>query len=232
METLECIKTRRSIRTYDRKDVPTDLIEKILEYGTMAPSTGNTQPWEFIVVKDREIKNKLFDASLKQEHVRDAPVLIIVCADIEKAKQRYKERGEKLYSIQNTAACIQNILLAAHDLGLGTCWVGAFEEKEVSTILEIPKRLRPVAIITLGFPLEYEKPRKIERIPYRNITWVEKYGKTWEFKPRPLDIQVKDWQKRLSELEKKLEKSKEQPISEEKESFSEKFRRIIKNITK
>jgi len=230
METIESIRTRRSVRIYDRKDVPTDLIEKMLECGTMAPSTGNTQPWEFIVVKDRETKNKLFDASLKQEHVRDAPVVIIVCANLEKSKQRYKERGEKLYSIQNTAACIQNMLLTAHDLGLGTCWVGSFEEKEVSTILEIPKKLRPIAIITLGFPLEYEKPTKTERSPYKNVSWSEKYGKTWEFKPRPLDLQAKDWQQRLSELEKKLEKPKEQ--QEEKESFSEKFRRIVKTITK
>jgi len=237
METLECIFTRQSVRTYDTKHVPEQLIEKIIEAGVAAPSAGNIQPWEFVVVQDKKTKNKLCDASLKQEHVKKAPVVIVVCANTEKAKDKYKERGEKFYSIQATAACIQNILLAAHDLGLATCWVGAFEDNEISEILELPTKLRPVAIITLGFPYGEKKPLKTKRLPYRNVTWTEKYGKDWKFEFKPLDLELKEKGQKIKEKYKDKPKEFREMLEklegkEEQESFPEKFRKFIKKLTK
>lgn len=242
METLECIMTRQAVRHYDAKHVPTELIEKIIEAGTAAPSAGNLQPWEFVVVQDRKIKNKIYDASLKQEHVKKSPVVIVVCADTEKSKLKYKERGEKLYAIQATASCIQNMLLVAHDLGLATCWVGAFEDNEISEILNLPERLKPVAIITLGFPYGHEEIVETDRIPFKNVTWAEKYGKNWWIKSEPLDVEFEEAKEKIKEKlgkrEKEKEKSKEfkemleKLESEDEESFPEKFRKFVKKLTK
>ncbi len=124
----------------------------------------------------------------------------MVCADPEKSGDRYGERGRDLYCIQDTAAASENMLLTANSLGLGTCWVGAFDEGLVRTILNIPGRLRPVAILTIGFPIPYEKPGKKSRIPFENITWAEKYGEDfpwieknryeWKYKVRPLEEHI------------------------------------------
>jgi len=208
MEVLECILTRQSIRTYDKKDVPNELIGQILEAGVHAPSAGNMQPWEFIIVKDKKIKKEIADAALRQRFIDEAPVLIIVCADPEKSGLRYRERGKTLYSFQDTAAAIENMLLTAKALGLGGCWVGAFEEEKVKSILRIPAKLRPVAILSIGFPIPYEKPTKTPRIPFENITWVdrygegfswiEKFGKEWKFKIRPLEEHVRKLKEKLT----------------------------------
>ena len=208
MEVFECIKSRQSTRMYERKDVPNELIGQIIKAGTLAPSAGNMQPWEFVVVKDKKTKKELASAALRQEHVENAPVVIVVCMDPERSAYRYGERGRNLYCIQDTAAAIENMLLTANALGIGACWVGAFEEERVRTILGIPKRLRPVALLTMGFPVPYEKPTKTSRIPFENITWVEKYGKgfrwieeegeEWKFKIRPLEEHVKELKEKIA----------------------------------
>lgn len=202
MEVFECITSRQSIRTYDKKDVPNELIGQIIEAGIHAPSAGNIQPWEFIVVKDKNTKRELALAALRQRHVEEASVVIVVCADVEKSADRYGDRGRNLYCIQDTAAAIENMLLSANDLGLGATWVGAFEEEKVKSILNIPEKLRPVALLTIGFPTSYEKPIKPSRTPFENVTWVDKYGegfrwiekfgKEWKFKLRPLEEHVKE----------------------------------------
>lgn len=206
MEVFECIVSRQSIRDYEKKDVPNQLIGQIIEAGIHAPSTGNMQPWEFIVVKDEKTKKELSSAALDQRFVEEAPVVIVVCADPEKSADRYGDRGKNLYCIQDTAAAIENMLLMANDLGLGACWVGAFEEMRVKTILSIPGRLRPVALITIGFP-SHEKTTKTRRIPFENITWLDKYGegfrwmeketREWKFKIRPLEEHVKKLKEKL-----------------------------------
>ena len=212
MDVFECIITRASVRSYEKKDVPNELIGQMLEAAVRAPSAGNIQPWEFIVVKDIEIKKELASAALKQRHVEEAPVVIVVCAGHEKSADKYGERGKSLYCIQDTAAAIENMVLTAHSLGLGTCWVGAFEEDEVRSILNIPQKLRPVALITVGFPREYERPSKISRIPFENITSIDKYGKCfpwihehgsdWKYKLEPLEKHIERIKKRLAEKEK------------------------------
>jgi nitroreductase len=210
MEVFECIVSRRSVRNYEKKDVPDELIGQILEAAIHAPSAGNLQPWEFIVVKDKTTKKELALAALRQRHVEEAPVVIVVCADPEKSSERYGERGKNLYCIQDTAAAIENMLLVANSLGLGTCWVGAFEEDEVREILNIPQRLKPVALITIGFPKVYGEVRRTPRIPFENITWINKYGKClkewieeygseWKFKVEPLEKHIKRIKEKLSQ---------------------------------
>jgi nitroreductase len=205
MEVFESIISRHSVRNYEKKDVPNELIGQMLEAAIHAPSAGNIQPWEFIVVKDKNTKKELAVAALRQRHVEEAPVVIVVCANLEKSADRYGERGRNLYCIQDTAAAIENMLLVATSLGLGTCWVGAFEEEKVRFILNIPERLRPIALITVGFPIPYIKPTKTIRIPFENITYSEKYGKIFEW----IEEKATEWRLKLKPLEAHIEKIKE-----------------------
>jgi nitroreductase len=215
MEVFESIISRQSIREYDKKDVPNELIGQLLEAAIHAPSAGNLQPWEFIVVKDKKTKSELADAALRQRHIEEAPVVIVVCADVEKISDKYGERGKNLYCLQDTAAAIENMLLSATSLGLGTCWIGAFEEDKVRMTLNIPDKLRCVALITAGFPLPYSKVEKTKRIPFEHITWsesyghrlewIEKHGTEWSFKIKPLEESVKKLKEKL-ELTKKEKK--------------------------
>ena len=167
MDVFEAIRTRRSIRAFTEEEVSEETIEKILDAARWAPSAGNIQPWIFVVVKRMEIKRRLAEAALNQFFIEEAPVVIVVCADQERSGMYYGSRGANLYCIQDTAAAAQNILLAAHALGLGACWVGAFDEEEVRLILRAPKRIRPVAIIPIGHPAE--KPGAIFKRPLSQI---------------------------------------------------------------
>jgi len=158
MDVLDAIKGRRSIRAFKRRDVSAEVVEKLIDAARWAPSAGNIQPWEFIVVRKPEIKRRLAEAALDQLFIEEAPVVIVVCADENASLQWYGIRGKTLYCIQDTAAAIQNINLAAYSLGLGTCWVGAFREEEAREILKTPHGIRPVAIIPIGYSDEAPPP--------------------------------------------------------------------------
>ncbi|MEM2879689.1 MAG: nitroreductase family protein [Candidatus Bathyarchaeia archaeon] len=173
MDVFEAIRGRRSIRAFRETDVPKETVEKLIEAASWAPSAGNIQPWEFIVVRNPETKRRLAEAALGQSFIEEAPVVIVVCADEERSARGYGTRGKTLYCIQDTAAAIQNIHLAAYALGLGTCWVGAFREEEARKILEIPDGVRPVAIIPVGYPAESPSPRS--RRPLKQIIHYEKF---------------------------------------------------------
>jgi nitroreductase len=174
MDVFDAIKGRRSIRAFQEKEIPEEFIEKILDAARWAPSAGNIQPWEFIIVKDKELKMKLAEAAYGQYFIAEAPIVIVVCTNIRKSSSRYGIRGETLYSIQDAAAATQNILLSVHALGLGACWIGAFSEEKVISILNIPKHVRPVAIIPIGYPAE--KPTPPHKRKLDEITFFEKYG--------------------------------------------------------
>jgi nitroreductase len=154
LDVFEAIKKRRSIRAYADEKVSDNDVERLIEAARWAPSAGNIQPWEFVIVKDMETKRKLSDATLNQTFIEKAPVVIVVCADLNRSSRGYGSRGENLYSIQDTAAATENILLAAQELGLATCWVGAFWENEVAKVVKAPRNLRPVAIVPVGHPAE------------------------------------------------------------------------------
>jgi len=174
MDLFEAIEGRRSIRAYLPDPVREEDLKRILEAAIRAPSAGNIQPWEFIVVKDSETKRRLCEAALGQRFIEEAPVVIVVCANTLRSGAVYGSRGVSLYCIQDTAAAIQNMLLAAYALGYGTCWVGAFHENEVAQILELPSHIRPVAIIPLGKPAE--SPPLRPRRSLKEVVHLNKYG--------------------------------------------------------
>lgn len=154
MDTIECIRTRRSIRKFQNVPVEWAKIGRILESAVSAPSAGNLQDYRLMVINDAEKKKKLAHLSMEQLWMNDAPVYIVVNSVHEKCQRFYGVRGERLYTIQASAAAIQNILLAAHAQGLGACWVGAFDEDEVEELLGIPSYARVQAIIPIGYPAE------------------------------------------------------------------------------
>jgi nitroreductase len=173
VEVFEAIQGRRSIRAFESREVPEELVERLIEAARWAPSAGNIQPWEFIIVRKQEIKRKLAEAALWQSFIEEAPVVIVVCADEVRSTQGYGMRGKTLYCIQDTAAAIQNIHLAAYSMGLGTCWVGAFGEDEARKVLKTPAGIRPVAIIPVGYPAETPSPRS--RRPLKQIVHYETF---------------------------------------------------------
>ncbi|MFQ6125823.1 MAG: nitroreductase family protein [Candidatus Heimdallarchaeota archaeon] len=173
MDVFEAIRGRRSVRKYQTKEISEELITKLLSTAIMAPSAGNRQAWEFIIVHDPITKTELARAAYNQVFIANAPVIIVVCANKLRSAQRYGSRGAELYCIQDSAAAIQNLLLAAYSLGLGTCWVGAFNESMVSKLLEIPEEIRPVALIPIGYSAQVSHPPP--RLPLEQVIHREQY---------------------------------------------------------
>jgi len=237
METFDCIESRRSVRKYDKKDVPDEMIAEILTAGTYAPSAGNSQEWEFIIVKDEETKKKLSEASLHQSHVRDAPAIIVILANLEKIGEKYKERGKQVYALQDTAACVQNMLLAANDLGLGACWIGAFDEDEIEDVMEIPEKFRVVAMITLGFSLPYEIKKELNRISFERLTWKNRYGqeaKCFMDYSRKSRFEWKSLDQQIGELSRRLQKLREErkDLKKKESSLTAKLKDIFRKNKK
>ena len=159
-DLFEAIRERRSERHFKPDPVPDDTVRRIVDCGLKAPSAGNMQPWQFLIVKRPELRADLSKAAFGQKFVEDAPVVIVVLADPGRSAGRYGNRGSDLYCIQDTAAAVQNMLLAVLAFGLGACWVGAFDEAAASRALELPEHLRPVAMIPIGYPKERPTPRR------------------------------------------------------------------------
>ncbi len=171
---MKIIKERRSIRKFTDEDVPEDLVLKFLEAARWAPSAGDVQDWEFIVIRDKDIKEQLSNAALRQPSVRKAPVVIAVCANQIRASKTYRSRGVNLYCYQDSAAAIQNLLLTIHANGYGAVWVGAFDDKMVAEILKTPDGIRPIALIPIGRPAEHPSPT--HRYKLKKVTHLNQYG--------------------------------------------------------
>jgi len=166
-------KSRRSIRKFKEKDVTKEQLMKLIEAAQSAPSGGNCQPWHFYVVKNKDLLAEIKERACHQDWISTAPALIIVCVESKRSSGRYGERGRDLYSIQDTAAAIQNILLCAKSMGLGTCWCGAFDEEKCAEVLNLSKDLRPVAIIPVGYPAEESYPPQNRRPVEEIVTYME-----------------------------------------------------------
>ena len=168
MEVFEAIKKRRSTRRFDAsKQVSDEQIQKILEAGRLAPSAHNLQDWFFIVVKDQDKKDKLVEAAAGQSFVGEASIVIVVCADLRLADRHSTRHGEDFYLIQDAAIATTQMWLVVTNLGLGACWVGAFDEERVKQVLNLEDHLRPVALLPIGYPAEFPSPtprRKIKEI--------------------------------------------------------------------
>ncbi len=173
MDVFECIFTRRSVRKFLEVPVEWDKIGYILEAGRAAPSAGNLQSWKFIVCTSGNQRKALAEASLGQSWMEKAPVHIVVCSEPKKVEMFYGIRGERLYSVQNTAAAVMNMLLAAQAQGIGGCWVGAFDEDMVKRTCGIPEIGRPQAILCFGYP--EGKTKDPGRTALYTVTFVSSY---------------------------------------------------------
>ncbi len=163
MNILKAVKERRSIRNFHRKDIPEDIIDMLIDALIWAPSAGNLQARKFYFVKDTALKREIASAALSQSFIAEAPLVIVGCTD-SRISGRYGERGVTLYSIQDVAASIMGMMLVAHENGLGTVWVGAFREVELSRVLKLPDNLRPVAIVPVGYPSQIPSaPSRVSR---------------------------------------------------------------------
>ena len=173
MELLESIKNRRSIKKYLDLEVPIEKIGMVIDAGASAPSSGNIQNWRFVIVKDKESRKRLADTALQQYWIETAPVCIVVCAVIDTAKQFYGIRGEKLYSIQNCAAAIQNMLLMATALDLGSLWRTVFSRQAdaLGKLLDLPEFIRVMSVIEVGYLVNKNRAppkRKVEEFSHRD----------------------------------------------------------------
>ncbi|MCM2325035.1 MAG: nitroreductase family protein [Candidatus Woesearchaeota archaeon] len=175
MNVFEAIATRRSIRKYTSQDVPMEILGLIIDAGRYAPSAGNTQNWRFIIIKDPSNRQKIAEASMQQLWIAEAPILICVVSETEKLKKFYGVRGERLYSVQNCAAAVQNMLLTAHALGLASCWISSFDEEVLSRTLGLPGEVRPQAVLPIGYPDEIVPAPS--HYTMENVTYFEAYGR-------------------------------------------------------
>lgn len=157
MDILKAVRERRSIRDFQKKEIPQDIVDKLIEALIWAPSAGNLQARKFYFVKDAGLKKKIAQAALNQHFIAEAPLVIVGCTD-SRIAYRYGERGVYLYSIQDVACSLMGMMLVAYDNGLGSVWVGAFHEDLVSKILKLPEHLRPVAIVSVGYPSKIPSP--------------------------------------------------------------------------
>ncbi len=162
MSILKIIKERRSVRRFLNKLIPKEIQEDLKEAIMWAPSAGNLQSRKFYFIFNQDIKKNLAKAALGQSFIAKAPLVIVGCVDL-RIRDHYGERGVNLYAIQDVSASIQNVLLIAHELGLSSVWIGAFCEDEVSKILKLPRFLRPISIIPVGYTSV--RPRAPGRVP-------------------------------------------------------------------
>ncbi len=168
-DIIRVIKGRRCVRSFREGEIPNEYIHKILEAGIWAPSGGNIQPWEFIVVRNRDMidKIKLVSPGL----FGDPSVIIVVCINLEKAK-RGGRIGESM-AIIDVSMAAQNIMLVAYALGIGSCPIVSFSKTAVKELLDIPKYVEPILLITLGYTDKWPNPPA--RRPLEEVVHYEKY---------------------------------------------------------
>jgi len=175
-EFYDLIRARRMVRSFRPDDIPRLQLERLLDAAVRAPSAGNLQPWEFILVREPKRKRSLARAALGQIWLATAPLVVVACANEARSAARYGRRGAEFYSVIDTAFASLMLLLAATAEGLGACFVGAFEDAKVKGILALPDNVRPVGIIPVGFPAEGEPTRR-GKTRLRRPFYYEQYGR-------------------------------------------------------
>jgi nitroreductase len=170
MDVQKAIMARRSIRKYSSREIPKEKLTKLLEAMRLAPSAKNLQPWKFIIINDGETKKKLIPACRGQAFIAEAPIIIAGCALLNEA---WGGMGGYMSSYPiDVAIALDHLTLAATEEGLGTCWIGAFDEGEVKKILEVPDGVKVVALTPLGYPESEPNPR-----PRKKLTEIICYNK-------------------------------------------------------
>lgn len=163
-KTLETIYTRKSVRKYSKKKLDTQTINLLIKAGLSAPSNGNKMPWEFIVIDDESTLERISKATLYAKMAKDAPLAIMVCGNMDRT---FIGEGKDFW-IQECSAASQNILLAAHSLGLGAVWTGVYPThdrvRNVSKAVNLPPSIVPLSLIVLGYK-EDDEDTTIKELP-------------------------------------------------------------------
>jgi len=154
MNFFELVKTRQSVRMYLNRPLEEDKLQQILEAAIAAPSAGNLQAYEIYLVRERHHKLALARAALDQYFLAAVPAALVFCAHPARASAKYGDRGKRLYSVQDATIACAFAMLAATNQGLGTVWVGAFNEDEVRKVIGVTDDVVPVAILPVGYPAE------------------------------------------------------------------------------
>jgi nitroreductase len=175
MDFETVVKRRRMYREYLERDVPQEKIDRILDLASRYPSAGHTEPQEFILVRNPQVKEDLARAALDQMFVAQAPVLIVVVSDVRRSARRYGQRGVHFFSIIDGAFVAMLILLAVVEEGLGACFVGSFYDEEVQQVLGLPRDVRPIGIIPIGYYCA-QQPRRFPRRSRAHIVHRDRYG--------------------------------------------------------
>ncbi len=166
MDIFKIIETRRSIRKYKPNSIPAEKLKKIFETARLAPSSGNRQPWRFVVVHKEKRKRALAEVAKNQSFLMDAAVIVAAIGD-PTASERWHEKDVMI--------AVEHMVLAASALGYGTCWIGAFDEEKVKSLLKIPSDHRAVALLPIGVPNESPQPKPRKEIS--ELFFEEEYGK-------------------------------------------------------
>jgi nitroreductase len=169
MDVFTAISKRSSVRAYKDTDIEEEKIARILEAARLSPSASNRQEWKFIVVKNKETRKKLANAAFGQSFIGEAPVVIVACGTESKSVMAC---GQPAHTVDVSIACAF-MILQAYEMGLGTCWIGAFKEEQVKKILKVPEHVRVVAITPLGYP--NQPPSQKFRKSLDQIVSFEKY---------------------------------------------------------
>lgn len=152
MSVLEVIRQRRSVRAYKKDPIPEESLFRVLEAARLAPSGKNLQPWKFVIVQDGALKKKLAKASNAQEFIAKAPLIIVACGFPDEC---YRAMGRYMKSWPvDVSIALEHLILQAQEEGLGTCWIGSFEEEEVKSLLSVPPDVKVLALTPLGYPAE------------------------------------------------------------------------------
>ncbi len=162
VDVFEAIRQRQSIRTFQGREVEPEKLQAVLGAINQAPSAGNLQAYQVWLIRQRAVREKLVRAAFEQEFIAQAPVVLVFSTAPARAA-KYGARGETLYALQDATVAVAYAQLAAVALGLGTCWVGAFDEAQVAQAIQLPPDQRPVAMLPLGYPAE--NTRRTSRRP-------------------------------------------------------------------
>ncbi|WP_150466386.1 nitroreductase family protein [Francisella sp. SYW-9] len=227
MSTYQTLINHRSIRQFKKDPVPEEILNRILESGIRTASSGNMQIISIIISKDTTIKNKLYEAQHKQNMVKQAPIVITVCVDLNRMRrwlnlENAPQNFDNFISFMNGTvdACIaaQNMVIAAESEGLGTCYMGTtlWSAQKIIEILNLPKNVVPITSFTLGYP--DENPEKRSRLPIKGVIHYDTYHDYTDDDIREIyyDRNQEGWNRYMSfpELKKKIEESKVKNLAE------------------
>ena len=213
MDILDTLLSRRTVKDFLPKFISWENISRILDAGRHAPSSGNLQNWKFVLVYEPNQKQMLAECTYEQLEIVSAHTLIIVCGEPEKAERYYGAKG-KQFTTQNCAAAVENMLLEAHSLGLGTRWIGAFDEAAVKVLLDVPEEATVEAIVAVGYAKDV--PSKPSKYPLETLVY---FGK-WRRKMRDPAKYMNDVAAILQRKAKAAKESLQYAVS----SFTEKLR--------